>query len=87
MPASPPLASKRPYGKVEWTSRRELRATGGAQVLETEVELAERMLRPIVRRRPVGVDGDAQLSFDDIHGWRFQAVVNNTPRGMYRRAC
>lgn len=51
----------------------------GSQVAETAFTFDGRALRMIVRRQPVGSDGDAQLSFDDIDGWRFQAVLTNIP--------
>jgi hypothetical protein len=36
-----------------------------------------RVLRMIVRRQPI--EGDEQLSFDDLDGWRFYAIVTNLP--------
>lgn len=61
------------------------RATGGeqrrrSQVAETDFGFAGRMLRLVVRRQPVGVGGDAQLSFDDVDGWRYHAIITNIPR-------
>lgn len=35
----------------------------------------------MVRRQPVGADGDAQLSFDDVDGWRYHAILTNIPKG------
>lgn len=51
----------------------------GSQVCETTLDTCGRTLRLIVRRQPVGSDGDAQLSFDDVDGWRFHAIITNIP--------
>jgi Transposase DDE domain group 1 len=52
----------------------------GSQVAETTIVVGarhpeERTLRLIVRRQPTAT-GD-QLSFDDVDGWRFHAIVTN----------
>lgn len=49
----------------------------GSQVAETTVEALGRTLRLVVRRQPAEADGDAQLSFDDVDGFRFQAIITN----------
>lgn len=51
----------------------------GSQIAETTVDFADRQLRLVVRRQPVGADGDAQLSIDDLDGWRFHAIITNVP--------
>lgn len=52
----------------------------GSQIAETDFTFAGRQLRLVVRRQPVGVDGDAQLSIDDVAEWRFHAIITNIPR-------
>lgn len=47
----------------------------GSQVAETTFRFAGRDLRMIVRRQRTRV-GD-QLSFDDLDGWRFHAIITN----------
>jgi hypothetical protein len=54
----------------------------GSEIAETTIEIGwrkrdRRMLRLIVRRQRTTV-GD-QLSFDDLDGWRFHAIVTNLP--------
>lgn len=49
----------------------------GSQIAETTVAFPGRQLRLGVRRQPAGADGDAQLSFDDLDGWRFHAIVTH----------
>jgi hypothetical protein len=49
----------------------------GSEVAETMFSFAGRDLRMIVRRQPTA-PGD-QLSFDDLDGWRFHAIVTNIP--------
>lgn len=46
-----------------------------SEVAETPFRFAGRDLRMIVRRQPTGA-GD-QLSFDDLDGWRFHAIITN----------
>ncbi|HUP69173.1 MAG TPA: IS1380 family transposase [Acidimicrobiales bacterium] len=49
----------------------------GSQVAECAFSFAGRDLRMIVRRQPT-VSGD-QLSFDDLDGFRFHAIITNIP--------
>ncbi len=49
----------------------------GSQVCDTTLAGLGRDLRLIVRRQPAGADGDAQLSLDDVDGWRFHAIITN----------
>ena len=61
-----------------WASA--LDATGeitGAEVAETTYRFARRDLRLIVRRQKKA--SGEQLSFDDLGGWRFFALVTNIP--------
>ncbi len=59
----------------------------GSEVAETLFEMGQgksrRLLRMIVRRQRTTA-GD-QLSFDDLDGWRFHAIVTNLP-GMFAPA-
>ncbi|HEY3942200.1 MAG TPA: IS1380 family transposase, partial [Acidimicrobiales bacterium] len=48
---------------------------GGAEVAETTYRFAQRDVRLIVRRQPKTVG--EQLSFDDLGGWRFFALITN----------
>lgn len=52
----------------------------GSQIAECDFVFAGRTLRLVVRRQPVGSNGDAQLSFDDVDGWRFHAIITNITR-------
>ena len=47
----------------------------GSEIAETTYRFGERTLRMIVRRQRVHA-GD-QLSFEDLDGWRFHAIVTN----------
>lgn len=49
----------------------------GSEIAETSFVFAGRQVRLIVRRQPVG-RGD-QLSFDDLDGYRFHAIITNIP--------
>ncbi len=49
----------------------------GSEVAETRFAFAGRSLRMIVRRQPTR-PGE-QLSFDDLGGWRFHAIITNIP--------
>lgn len=49
----------------------------GSEVAERPFRFAGRDLRMIVRRQPTG-SGD-QLSFEDLDGWRFHAIITNIP--------
>jgi len=46
-----------------------------SEVAETPFRFAGRDLRMIVRRQPTS--GGDQLSFDDLDGWRFHAIITN----------
>lgn len=50
-------------------------AAKGSEVAETVFRFAGRDLRMIVRRQRTGAG--EQLSFDDLDGWRFHAIVTN----------
>jgi hypothetical protein len=52
-------------------------AANGSEVAEMPYRFAKRDLRLIVRRQPKAVG--EQLSFDDLGGYRFQAVLTNIP--------
>lgn len=72
------------YALVSDPTTRWRRAKGGerrrrSQVAETTVAFAGRTMRLVVRRQPVGGHGDAQLSFDDVDGWRYHAIITNIP--------
>lgn len=54
----------------------------GSQIAETEFTFGGRTLRLVVRRQRAGVDGDAQLSLDEVDGWRFHAIITNIPARM-----
>jgi len=64
--------------KTVWTAA--LKADGelaGSEVAETTYRFAKRDLRLIVRRQRKA--SGEQLSFDDLGGWRFFAVITNIP--------
>lgn len=64
-----------------WTPALGAEADRGSEIAETTLEFnrddpqRRRRLRLIVRRQPTST-GD-QLSFDDLDGWRFHAIVTN----------
>ncbi len=65
-----------------WVLALNAEAERGSEIAETMIEIGttkrdRRLLRLIVRRQPTTA-GD-QLSFDDIDGWRFHAIVTNIP--------
>ena len=66
-----------------WTPALNTDSDKGSEVAETIIEFGEhskdrrRTLRLIVRRQRTTA-GD-QLSFDDVDGWRFHAIVTNLP--------
>lgn len=62
---------------VTWQPARGHEGRLGSQIAETTLSGLDRQLRLVVRRQPVGVDGDAQLSLDDVDGWRFHAIITN----------
>ena len=49
----------------------------GSEIAETTYRFAGRDLRMIIRRQRTAAG--AQLSFDDLDGWRFHAIVTNIP--------
>lgn len=63
-----------------WVPAHGAEAAHNSQVAETTFSFGGHQLRMIIRRQPAGADGDAQLSLDDIDGWRFQAILTNIPR-------
>lgn len=62
-----------------WSPALGAEATKGSAVAEGPFRFAEREVRLIVRRQPLAADD--QLSFDDLDGWRFHAIVTNAPMG------
>lgn len=60
-----------------WTDAAGAEEAKGSEVAETMFRFAGRDLRMIVRRQRTAA-GD-QLSFDDLDGWRFHAIVTNIP--------
>ena len=64
---------------TDWRPARGHEGRLGSQVCETTLDTCVHSLRLVVRRQPVGADGDAQLSFDDVDGWRFHAILTNIP--------
>ena len=58
-----------------WTPAIGAEAAKASAVAETMFRFAGRDLRMIVRRQRVAA-GD-QLSLDDLHGWRFHAIITN----------
>lgn len=66
---------------TQWVPALAGEAKRGSEVAETPFVMGQgktrRMLRMIVRRQRTSA-GD-QLSFDDLDGWRFHAIVTNLP--------
>lgn len=60
-----------------WTPALGAEDAKGSEVVETMFRFAGRDVRMIVRRQPTTA-GD-QLSFDDLDGWRFHAIITNIP--------
>jgi hypothetical protein len=65
-----------------WVPALNAQADKGSEIAETMIEIGttkrdRRTLRLIVRRQPAR--GGDQLSFDDVDGWRFHAIVTNIP--------
>jgi hypothetical protein len=65
-----------------WVPALNAEADKGSEIAETMIEIGttkrdRRTLRLIVRRQPAR--GGDQLSFDDVDGWRFHAIVTNIP--------
>jgi hypothetical protein len=64
-----------------WTPAKDTnRELCGSEVAETTYRFANRDLRLIVRRQPKATG--EQLSFDDLGGWRFFAIVSNVEPTM-----
>jgi hypothetical protein len=62
-----------------WSPSLGAEATKGSEVAEARFRFAGQDLRLVVRRQPTVADD--QLSFDDLDGWRFHAIVTNAPLG------
>jgi hypothetical protein len=65
-----------------WVPALNIEGEKGSEIAETTIEIGrrkkdQRTLRLIVRRQRTTA-GD-QLSFDDVDGWRFHAIVTNLP--------
>lgn len=66
-----------------WTPALDAQSDHGSEIAETMFTFAHhdpkirRRLRMIVRRQPTG--GGDQLSFDDLDGYRYHAIVTNIP--------
>jgi hypothetical protein len=67
---------------IKWKKAKGHERRLGSQIAETTITFAGREVRLVVRRQRAGVDGDAQLSLDDIDGWRFHAIITNIPRRL-----
>jgi hypothetical protein len=63
--------------KTAWTPALGAEAIAGSEVAECTYRFAGRELRLIVRRQRTAAG--CQLSFDDLDGWRFHAIVTNVP--------
>lgn len=70
--------------QTRWVPALSAEAAKGSEVAETLIEIGEprrgqqrRLLRLIVRRQRTSAG--EQLSFDDLDGWRFHAIVTNLP--------
>lgn len=64
-----------------WHDARGGESDNHSQVAETTIDALDRELRLIVRRQPADTDGDAQLAFDDIDGWRWRHSCSGTSGG------
>ena len=62
---------------TEWRPATGAENEKGSEVTEWPFVFAGRQLRLIVRRQPKAAG--EQLSFDDLDGWRFQAIITNIP--------
>ena len=58
-----------------WVPAEGAESDKGSEIAECDFAFAGSTLRLIVRRQPTG-SGD-QLSFDDLDGWRFHAIITN----------
>lgn len=65
------------YPATVWSPAVGAEEAKGSEVAEAPFRFASRDLRLIVRRQPT--TGGDQLSFDDLDGWRFHAIVTNAP--------
>ncbi len=64
---------------TRWRRAKGMQRRRRSQIAETTFTFAGRTLRLVVRRQPVGGHGNAQLSFDDLDGWRYHAIITNIP--------
>ncbi|MDQ3973149.1 MAG: IS1380 family transposase, partial [Actinomycetota bacterium] len=64
---------------TRWRRAKGMERRRRSQIAETTFTFAGRTLRLVVRRQPVGGHGNAQLSFDDLDGWRYHAIITNIP--------
>lgn len=62
---------------TEWTPAQGGEEARGSEVAEAPFSFAGRPVRLVVRRQPK--EPGAQLSLDDLDGYRFRAVVTNVP--------
>lgn len=60
-----------------WSPAQGAEEAKGSEVAEAGFAFAGRDLRLIVRRQPTRAND--QLSFDDLDGWRFHAIITNIP--------
>lgn len=60
-----------------WRPAAGAEADQGSEIAETDFVFVGRTVRLIVRRQPRG--HGAQLTLDDLDGWRFHAVITNVP--------
>lgn len=60
-----------------WKTAKGAEAEAGSEVAETTFTFAGRQVRMIVRRQRK--DAGAQLSLDDLDGYRFHAIITNVP--------
>ena len=63
--------------QTAWSPALGAETSKGSEVAEAPFRFAGRPLRMIVRRQPKAAG--EQLSFDDLGGWRFHALVTNIP--------
>ncbi len=63
--------------QTTWNQAKGAEAAAGSEVAERTFIFAGREVRMIVRRQPK--KQGAQLSFDDLDGYRFHAIVTNVP--------
>lgn len=63
-----------------WRKAKGPEEEAGSEVAETAFTFAGREVRMIVRRQPK--DPGAQLSFGDLDGYRFHAIITNVPQWL-----